>query len=59
MKKKDVKIEPRNDKEQPHGYWENSYEFGKISLKRFLVNGKLSGYQEMKLTYGIHIMFHL
>jgi antitoxin component YwqK of YwqJK toxin-antitoxin module len=39
-------IEPRNNKEQAHGYWEIYYYNGDLWYKIFYHNGKKVGYEE-------------
>lgn len=40
-------LTPRNDKGQPHGYWEWYYSGNnKIGYKCYWVNGRLIGYDE-------------
>jgi len=42
--KKDIK--PKNDKDQPHGYWELYYDNGKLHYKCLYINGKENGFEE-------------
>ena len=58
MKQKTIIIEPYNYNGQRHGYWERSYQFGRIGLKRLYANGKLI-FHEMKLSSSIQLEFNL
>jgi antitoxin component YwqK of YwqJK toxin-antitoxin module len=42
MKNKD--ITPRNENNQPHGYWESYFSDGQLNYKGNYVNGKPHGY---------------
>ena len=44
MKKKDIK--PRNNKNQPHGYWETYWSNGELWYKGNFKDGKKDGYWE-------------
>jgi len=37
--------EPRNDKNQPHGYWER-YLNGQLGYKCVFINGRHNGFEE-------------
>jgi len=39
-------LRPRNDKNQPHGYWVVYYANGKIWYNCVYVNGKENGFEE-------------
>jgi len=39
-------ITPRNDKYQPHGYWEIYFNNGKLMFKCIFINDKLNGFSE-------------
>ena len=58
MKQKNIIIEPYNYNGQRHGYWERSYQFGKIGLKRYYINDKVI-FHELKLSCNIQLEFNL
>jgi len=39
-------IEPRNNKDQPHGYWEYYHNNGKLWYKCVYYNGKENGFED-------------
>jgi hypothetical protein len=53
-------IRPRNDKKQPHGYWE-VYGSHRLYYKCFYHNGKLIGYREFYpySTSKVEKRFHI
>jgi len=46
-------LRPRNDKNQPHGYWVVYYANGKIWYKCVYINGKKIGFAEWYHFDGI------
>ena len=52
-------IYPYNDKGQRHGYWEVYWSDGDIAFKRYYLNGKLSGYEEINFTGKYMVNFNL
>lgn len=53
-------IRPRNDKDQPHGYWEIYYRDGDILRKATFHNGRFVGYEEYNpLTKNPYKQFHI
>jgi len=51
MSKLSKNINPRNDKGEPHGYWEY-YFFGTLWFRSFYHNGKVVGYEEYYSSNG-------
>jgi len=48
---KNKNITPRNDKNQPHGYWEYYYN-DQLVYKCFYINGKENGFDEIYWNTG-------
>ena len=58
MKKSKKSIEPRNDKNQRHGYWEFYWD-GELWYKCYYINGQLNGYNEEIFRKELILFFHL
>jgi len=55
-------ITPRNDKHQPHGYWEQYHWGGNLIYKCVFINGKVNGFEELYLNNDgkiTHKRYHL
>ena len=52
-RKKDKSIKPRNNKGEPHGYWEGYWSNGDLRFKCLFHNSKHVGYDEIYFNkYG-------
>jgi len=45
-------LEPTNDKNQPHGYWEQYWYNGQLWYKCVYINGKENGFEEQYYWTG-------
>ena len=50
---------PRNDKQQPHGYWELYYYNGDTFNKCYYINGRRVGYEEYHNNNLVITSFHI
>jgi len=57
-----IDITPKNEKNQPHGYWGVYWNNGKIWYKCVYINGKENGFEEEFYNYDgtlRHKIYHL
>jgi len=60
MIEKDTHIQPRNEKDEAHGYWEWYFHNGDVCYKAYYINGVESDYKEYYyVAHIVELIFHL